>query len=542
MAAPMGEWVMADDMESAAESAGSRDAPSVAPSRRSSNAYVPPAKRRALKNAKADHGIAELQYKIQELAWEKEQLEAKQAKTLGPKLPKFDLPFFLRKSKMAFLQERFPRTTFRCVSDNAHDHPLAHTETMIATKKALRLAPAGSLVVDYYGSASAMDAFNAEQQRSNNPKVGLAYIDYKSPKAFIRHRKVGAAMVNGVMRHVVAHSGIGPDLGASSSGLTHNGVHYTGENITWFFKHSLYYLSDEEIQECLSVEGSHAVAVIHRHDKSSGTLFDGECSYAKIEGCVQQVNKLTGESYTHRDLSWLWDSRSKVRYNSLGAFTWTFHMVSEDTWIIELTAVPPELDERYVNRAKFLGVKTAAGEMNDHDAVASHFPHPMLAELPDASCTLVGGIPVIKFKDVALPDCPVTSPELYEFLCTSAAGRPRTPDLMQNLFAIARSHVLSSSEFPGKKGFSVKAEDIANHVVLAYLSGLDRETKLLRSSAAYATWSAEHHSLLDGVHLNASSSGEGRLKGALFAAQRINRARKSGDTFDAILSSVARVS
>jgi hypothetical protein len=409
---------------------------------------------------------------------------------------------------------------------------------MIATKKALRIAPAGSLVIDYFGSVSAMDAFTQEQARSNNPKIGLAYIDLYSPKAFIRHRRIGAPVVNNRTRYVHVNEGIHNDLNIDHRGVTHDGRLFVGEDVVWFFKHTLYYLTDDQIQDCLNVEGSVGLAVVHRHLKTSGSLFDGECTYAKIDGTVQQVNALTGESYTHRDLSWLWDSKDKVRYTSNGAFTWTFHMVTEETWIIEMTAIPRGLDERFASRARFLGNNGAAHELNSHDVTPTAYPHPALADLPDTTCILVGGIPVISFGDSALPDCPVTCPELFEFLRVSAVGRPRDPDLMQNLFHLARSHVIDASEHPGKRSFMCKAEDITAHVTLAWVTGLDKETRLLRAVAAHSVWAKEHAALLDGVHLSASQSVEGKMKGVLFAAKRVNAARKTGHTFDAILNLV----
>jgi len=488
----------------------------------------------------ANRGIAALEneLKVAELEAKIRELRTDESKVLGGKLPGQNLPFFLKKSKMEFLQRRFPRTTFKCISDNAHDHPLAHTETMIAVAKAHRMIEAGSFVVDYYGSVGACAEFNAKQSRSNNPKRAVAYIDLMSPKAFIRHRKIGDVVGNdGKIRYVHVSEGIAADLGATKTGLF-LGEDIPGHNVTWFFKHSIYYLSDEQIQECLNVEGSRAIAVVHRHVAQSGELFDGECTYAKVEGCVEQVNTLTGEGYVHRDVSWLWDSRSKVKYNSNGAFTWTFHMVTEETWIVEFVAVPVGLDERYTKQASYLGKNAAIHEMNTAAEVPTHFPHPALADMPDATCFMAGGVPVIKFGDTRMPDCRVTSPELYQFLLASVVGKPRDADRLQDLFALARSHCLTTSEFPGKKNFGVRAADIAGHVFLAHVTGLSSETRMLRALACHDIWSREHSALLDGVHVLKGVSAEGKVRTAVGIAKRVNQARKHGDTFDGILHAI----
>jgi hypothetical protein len=488
----------------------------------------------------AHRGITALEneLKIAQLEAQIRELKTDESKCLGGKLPGQNLPFFLKKSKMEFLQRRFPRTTFKCTSDNAHDHPLAHTETMIAVAKAQRMIEAGSTVVDYYGSVSACTDFNAKQARSNNPKRAIAYIDLMSPKAYIRHRKIGDVVgPDGQIRYIHVSEGIEADLGASRSGLYIDRA-IPGGDVTWFFKHSIYYLSDEQIQDCLNVEGSRGLAVIHRHVASSGQLFDGECTYAKVEGCVEQVNTLTGEGYVHRDMSWLWDSRSKVKYNTNGAFTWTFHMVTEETWIVEFVAVPVGLDERYTKQAACLGKNAAVHEMNTAAEVPTHFPHPSLADMPDATCLMVGGIPVVKFGDTCMPDCRVTSPELYEFLLASVVGKPRDADRLQDLFALARSHCLSTSEFPGKKNFGVRASDIAGHVFLAHVTGLSSETRMLRAMACHDVWAREHSALLDGVHVLANTGREGMVRSAVGLAKRVNQARKQGDTFDGILQAI----
>jgi len=531
MAANIFDWV--------SNHSGASAPPSVAPSppvsQAGSVAYVPPA-RRADPTARLEREL-----KIAQLEAELREVRSTESKALGGKLPGQNLPFFLKKDKMEFLQRRFPRTTFKCTSDNHHDHPLAHTETMIATAKMQRMIEAGATMIDYYGSVSACDAFNRTQARSTTPKTAVAYIDRLSPKAFLRHRKVGDPTGNdGKLRYIEVSEGFELDFGATADGIMLGAERgfIPGPDITWTFKHSLYYLSDEDIQRCLNVQGSRALAVIHRHVGTQGQLFDGECTFAKVEGTVEQINVLTGEGYVHRDMSWLWDSRSKVNYNSLGAFTWTFHMVSEETWIVELVAVPTGIDERYAKQARTKGANGACEEMNAAALVPSPFPHPALADMPDASCILVGGVPCITFADTRLPDCRVTSPQLYEFLLASVVGKPRDADRLQDLFSLARSHCLSTSEFPGKKNFGVRAADIAGHVFLAHVTGLKAETRMLRAAACHGVWAREHSALLDGVYMH-SGGRESGLQSVVMAAKRVNQARKTGDTFDGILNAIS---
>jgi len=522
-----------------AQSAYDSDSETVASSVSSgSSRYVPPALRKRAKIAEQHALIAEYQAKAAAMGLDLAESNKRAAKHQGETMPTFKLPFFLDKARMDFLTNRFPRTTFRCVSDNNHDHPLAHTETMIATQKAMRMIPGGSTVVDVFGSVSAMRDFNRSQSRSDQAKRGFAYIGLKTAKDYIRHRNKGQAVVDDVTQYVMVEEGPASDLNLTKEGIDVPGFKTEGGKLTWFAKHTLYYLDDEDIFSYLKCEGSTMLAVVHRHPAESADLYNGECSYAKKHGMIEQVNKKTGERYTHRDLSWLWDSTTKTKITNEGAFTWTFHMISEDTWIIELMAVPQDIDERFTSRSKSIGPRSAAHELNKHSLVPTPFEHPALAYLPKATCTLFGGIPIIKFEDIELPDCRITNNDLYDFLRTTIVGKPRDAQRLQDLFALARTQVAQASQFPGKQNFECKPEDLAGHVILAFVSNLSKEVSLLRAVEAYHDARHEHSQLLDGVSYQSSGGMRNNTSMMLMAAKKISAARKNASTFDAILSVV----
>jgi len=499
-------------------------------------AYVAPALRQQRNTARVELDIARTN---NDLAAARKDA----TKHTGPKMPYFQLPYCLTKAQLSFLTSRFPRTTFKCITDVMHDHPIAHTETMIGMEKIKRMVPQGHRIIDLFGSPGDADNFNRSQARANVPKSMIAYCARMTEKDYIRALKWGPQRDQaGALRYVSSVTGnvvadIDPHRGGVDAAF---GVVDTSQ-LTYVSKHTLYYLSDFDIASLLRPTGSRMLALVHRHMGNQGTLFDGECSFGKISGCVEQVNKLTGERYVHRDLSWLWDSTSKVVRTEAGAFVWTFHMVSPETWIIELTGCPVGLDERMVSRSRAIGERGAAAELNDHALSPSRFPHPALASLPGASCVMVGGIPIVRFDGVDLPPCRVTCPELLEFLSVTVAGKPRDPERLNDLFSLARSHVQNGSEFPGKRNFRVSPGDIAGHVVLAYVSGLKNEVELLRSAEYYRHAMKEHSALLDGSSVVVSDPlADPSLMGrsALSIVKRANEVRKRSDVVTGLLAAL----
>lgn len=493
--------------------------------------YVPPAMRVQRNQARVEVEIAELHNKLSA-----EHREG--AKHQGPRLPTFMLPYCLDKEQLSFITHRFPRTTFRCTSDIMHDHPIAHTETKIAAEKAKRMIPEGHLVLDLFGNPGDADRFNRQQRNANVPKTSIPYLCIKSEKDYIRSLEWGLPThPNGKVRYIEGAAGPVQDLEPNERGIMVN-VPHTGATLTYLSVHTLYYLTDEEICTLLRPEGSRMLAVVHRHPNDVGKMFNGECSYAKIEGAVEQVNALTGERYVHRDLSWLWDSKTKVVRTSVGAFVWTFQMITPDTWIIKLTACPNHLDERFTSRSRVIGVKAAAHELNEHALSVSTFPHESLEHLPSATCRMLGSVPLICFDNGQLPAVKLTCPPLFDFLRANQVGKPRDADRLHDLFALARSHVSNGSEFPGKRNFDIDPSQIAGHVFLAYISGLKDETVLLRSMESFRVWAREHKALLDGTAIvvnRPDAAPESTARAVLSTLKRVDAVRKHSSLFTGVL-------
>lgn len=534
MAAP--QWMPASPALSAvsAASIGSNATAASIASTTGSFKYVPPAKRILRNTKRVDLDIARLDNDIVDEAH-------KAAKHLGPRLPYFQLPYCMNKEQLSYMVGNFPRTTFRCIEDRMHDHPIAHAETMIGRNKIERMVPQGHTVIDLFGDPGKADAFNRSQRNANLPKRMIPYCATKTEKDNIRALGWGSPLnLLGGLRYVRSRTGdVVMDVDPHRGGVDPCFGVVDTSLLTYTAFHTLYYLSDYQIASLLRPQGSRICALVHRHIGIQGSLFNGECTYGKKGDTVEQVNKLTGERYVHRDLSWLWDSGTKVVHTQAGSFVWTFHMVTAETWIVVLTGTPV-LDERVTNRAKAVGGVNASHEVNDAALVPSSFPHPGLASLPGAVCHMVGGIPLVSFTNKMLPATRLTCPELYEYLRIAQLGKPRDAERLNDLFSLARSHVANGSEFPGKRNFRCSSDDLPGHVSLAFVSGLTKEHDLLLAMSSYKLLAKEHSALLSGyqviVDVNNSLPTSGQS--AMQLLKRVNEGRKRSDLLTGVISAL----
>jgi len=469
----------------------------------------------------------------------KERVEA--AKHGGPAMPVLYLPFFAPTAKMAAMKEAFPRTTFRCTSDTSHDHPWAHTETMIGSNTALRMVPAGHTIIDLFGKPKSADKFRKTQARSNKPKVMIGYQALKTERDYVRSLDWGDEVADdGTLRYLLGNGDPTNDplMPITDEGVTIDGEMILGKELTWLCNHTLYYLTDEQIVTLLKPKRSRMIAVVHRHPSDNGSLFMDEMTYAKRFGMVEQINTHTGERYVHRDLSFFWTAQNKTVYTSVGNYSWTFHKVSDTTWILVLTK-SEVCDERYAARVKDLGLNGAAYELNEHNQAPTKFEHPSLAVLPHTEVTMIGSIPVVRILGGTLI-LRLTNIDFFDFLATKMIGRPRTPEILADLYSIARSSVDVSAATVGGRSYRVAWHDVSDHVGLAFLSGLARETELLRAIETYSSQRKEHVALSNGrsIFQVGVAAPETFGRSLLTTAKHFNSVRKHTDTFTGLLEAL----
>jgi len=442
------------------------------------------------------------------------------------------VPYALKPSELAYLQKNFPNTFFSISKDHNHDHPIAHTETMIAVRQAIDTIPDGTSVLDVFGNPRFRDSFMARRDLRGRTMETL--VSLETEKDYLRqatkwgptHDDQGA-----VRYHLMGLADIRDH--ANADWLSQYGV--------FLLVHSGYYVPMDTLAYLLSLsERSVAKLVIHRHKDEQGKLFNGECEYVNRNDFVVQRNVVTGERYVHPSLEWMFRSVSKVWRTPLGAFVWSFKKVTDETWIIDVTSCPVDMDERYGAYLRMYGgdVRAACGRMNEESMMDIQSTY-RLPSVAGADVKTVGGV-VCLFPDGKEVPIRLTNLNYFEYLSSSMVGKPRNKATLSDLFALARREVALTSSFPGSKRFDVAPDEIADHVVAAFLSGVDRETELMSVLRTADEAVAVLDKLTSGNVFNVSST-KGRVRTALRVAQEFNEVRRSRDTATALLESLDRV-
>jgi len=440
------------------------------------------------------------------------------------------VPYSLTKKNTEYMSGNFPHTFFQVTKDHNHDHPVAHLETMIACRHTLDTIRDGAKCLDMNGNPGSADTFMARNDLRGRSMETLCSIFTEKDELRAATKWGEPLAPDGRVRY---REMFPQDL------LRGDEIEATREFDVFLFIHTLYYQDLVLLAALLALRPRKSVfkAVIHRHKEERGRMFGGEIEYVKQNGFVVQTNVETGERYTHRDMEWMFTSRSKVYRSGEHAFTWTFKKVTEETWIIEGASCSPRLDERfnaYVNSEG--GVVRAAQRMNAEDLLPSNADGKYLPVIAGAKSANVGGVIVITPYETGVP-IPIKHFAFYEYLATSMVGKPRDEERLRDLYALARRENAVTSTFPGAKKFNVPHEDVADHVHLAFHTGVPRETMLLSAFAATKEQRRQHDRLANGANLNLGNA-HGILGSALTVARVTNNARRAKDTFGAILDGV----
>lgn len=438
--------------------------------------------------------------------------------------------YSLTKKQTEYLSHVFPHTFFQVTKDHNHDHPIAHLETQIACRHMADGIRDNAKVLDVYGNPGSVDSFMARNDLRGRSMEALCNV-------FTEKDELRAAMKWGAP---VANDGrVRYREMALRELLEGRNIDTTREYDCFVFVHTLYYIDFDELAAILALRPRATTfkAIIHRHKEEKGRMFGGEIEYVKQHGFVVQTNVETGERYTHRDMEWMFTSRSKVwRSHGGHAITWTFKKVSEETWIIEGASCNPRLDERYRAYCHSMGESQAAGRMNEEDLLPSNADGKYLPVFAGATTTNVGGIIVVTPEETGVP-IPIKHYDFFEYLATSMVGKPRDEERLRDLYALARRENSVTSTFPGAKKFNVPHADVADHVHLAFHAGMERENMLLSAFASTHAVRRQHDQLANGKALRLGDS-QGVVSSVLRVATVTNNARKAKDTFGAILEGI----
>jgi hypothetical protein len=307
----------------------------------------------------------------------------------------------------------------------------------------------------------------------------------------------------------------------------------------FFFIHTAYYVNMNDMVELLSRnKRSIAKLIVHRHSKEEGTMFDGEIDYTSRHGYIVQRNVETGERYIHSSMEWLFTSTTKVWRSARGAVTWTFKRVTADTWIIDMAWCPNDLDERYSSYVHQLNSPAAAAHRMNEESLIDVSPPMTTPSLPGAIVETFAGVTIVKASGLQKP-LRITNAKFYEYLASNVVGKKRDPEHLADLFALARRENSLTSTFPGSRRFEVPVDQVADHVMAAFLSGIDREADLLSVLRIAEDTVSNHRKMLEGDTFNVDST-RARVKTGLKVVKEFNEVRRANDTFTAIIDSIDR--
>jgi len=208
---------------------------------------------------------------------------------------KINVPFCFYPAQYKQFRQLFPRVNVDSgMSYTHHDHPVAHTATMVGIRRIQGMLDPGQLVLDLHGNPNGNEQFNNFQsarlrKRPNLPKppvVETLVQELSAADAVRRVTKWGKEFdENGIRRfYNMPIDEITPGL-------------YD----VFLSMHTLYYYSMYQVNALLAKNPkAKLIALVNYSKETSGTLY-GELKFSKNDGITSQYSP-NGEMYRHPDI------------------------------------------------------------------------------------------------------------------------------------------------------------------------------------------------------------------------------------------------
>lgn len=251
--------------------------------------------------------------------------------------------FTLNKEELALLKRRYPSWYIHTTATTGHDHPVAHVDTMLSSRSLFEeklprgTTAAPTIVLDINGSP-----------RSNKSQAGrlgmkiLTTCKVMTPKDELRRVTKWGPQTEAdgqINWHDLYDREIGAE-GASIGPADYEAVRHLT------FIHTGYYYSKADLLKLMKRGNKDLVAhmIMHRFNGAAGNINGGEQIWVKSkrdrETIITQTNKKTGETYSHPDNSWLFESTSwRATADDTDGLAWTINQFSEDTFYITMKVV-----------------------------------------------------------------------------------------------------------------------------------------------------------------------------------------------------------
>lgn len=357
------------------------------------------------------------------------------------------VPYVFYPQQYRAFREMFPRVTPDSgLSYTHHDHPVAHTATLVGTRKIQSMLRPGELALDLNGNPTANEKFNSFQSNRVTKRPHLP-----TPPLIETMVSLNSAM--DAVRKVTKWGPKRDEFGVQRWFEGNISDVPAGLYDVFISIHTLYYYSMYEVNALLSANpNARLIALVNYSPEQCGTLY-GELKYSKSDGLTVQTSP-NGELYRHPDIDrWFQCNSFRGATEQLGTgISWTSTCLGGPMYAITITSCPWELARRHcyepaiaptltVGRGSIYFAWVRCGDTNVQLRISNH------------------GLASELRHWMTLRDR--NDPETFLGLCVKAR-RVTSPDLVQ-----------------GVRQFSVNDGELADHITYAYLVDAPGELELL---------------------------------------------------------------
>jgi hypothetical protein len=261
---------------------------------------------------------------------------------LAPVL-KIQTPYVMYPHQFAEFRKMFPRVTpDPGLAFTHHDHPVAHTATLVGMRRLQSMLQSGEFVLDVNGNPNSNEAFNRFQSSrlTKRPHLPLPPIiatmvkEHSAMDAVRRVTKWGKPKGEfGQERYFEG------DLTDITPGMYD----------TFLMVHTLYYHSMYDINALLSKNRKAKIlALVNYSPEQSGKLY-GELNFSKSGGVTRQTSP-NGENYIHPDIDrWFQSNTFRGQSEQLGCgIAWTSTCIGGPLYVVTITSCEWDLARRHV--------------------------------------------------------------------------------------------------------------------------------------------------------------------------------------------------
>jgi hypothetical protein len=365
---------------------------------------------------------------------------------------RFYLKFRLSEKELSWLKRELPFVAF-ISGCGGHDHPMANAARTYFQTWMYDQASIGERVLEIDSKIVAARKFNAKQEQLSQhwTKWGKLY----APKSVVSHFHEVTA------KDSLRLEGVDPSEYIDTK-LNDIPMDVTQEIRNVYSMHSLYYYTMEDICQFINERDVKLTAIVHRHDKPSGELFNGEIRYTMdVHGMVRQWNVKTSESYVHYTLEdWFLNSSFTMRHNGVKwSIGWTTKYIGAEHFMIIVKKTRIHNDGERIRFCDLYTEKLKTVQPGEMDGFG---PFRLYKPLGDERPFLI------------------TRPSLYMDLKVFMLGRARNSETRAALFQYCR-RLRDSTGLWSTNGKYLDLTDVEifDHVCAAWVEDVDMEYRVL---------------------------------------------------------------